>query len=247
MNKEPVAYFESTDEVFKLLADVSVYHVSARKKHYELLNLLKLKGVAFNDTRKYLLNRAAEVGLWERGMRESECSKRAWYVTMQNFVAWQRRNFSDYGVIMGVKTVKSAGENRKLLKTIKTRKLDKDGNIVEQKIVETSKTLRETVEEAKAKAKAKATKEATVFNKEATEPINRPVIETLTSIQISQIVFQHIDILAERAESLGAGKEWNALMTKMGLMDELLDLDSEEVTEEMLPVTDTPEAVVSAN
>lgn len=57
--------------------------------------------------------------------------------------------------------------------------------------------------------------------------INRPLEECLTVVQVQTIIFKNLSILGKKASELGAGDEFNLLMEKMGLIDEMLDLSGD--------------------
>jgi hypothetical protein len=63
--------------------------------------------------------------------------------------------------------------------------------------------------------------------------IFKNVEESLTTLQIQQIVFQNLELLGQKAVELGAGQEWNDLMIAMGLEGEVIAfIPAEGVLEE---------------
>jgi len=234
MYENNLNYFESHDQFFGILSQVSSFHVSARKLHGELLVKLHKQGVAFKDCRKFLLNRAAESGLWERGMRIEECKKRSWYVSMQNFLNWKDRHYSDYGVQKDLSLLysrnKIKGEDfaKTVVKATKTRKKNANGEVLEEKeiVTETTETVREKVERIKAEAKAKAE-----------SLLNKPVIEGLSTIQIQTVILSNLSILGKIAIEKGASEQFNAFMAALGQFDEMVQVDDPTVlaeTEQMI-------------
>jgi len=112
-NNAPIVIFESSDSLFGLLADASRMYVSARKLNIQLLARLRAKGVAFKDIEKFMLNRATEVGLWRAGIRESEVTGKAWYVSLAKFLKFANTTYSDYDVLKGIKQLKHTADPKK--------------------------------------------------------------------------------------------------------------------------------------
>lgn len=218
---EQVAYFESNDDVFKYLSQASQLYVSARKKHIELMAQLRGRKVAFKDIRPYLLNRAAEIGLLERGMRESECKGRAWYVSLTNFMSFVKK-YSDYGIVKC--DIKNASKGKDKVVTTKTKviKKDKDGNILSVSEKEVQGTVGERIEAMKAQ---KAQEDAA--------RLLEPIEKGLSEAETWAIIARNLHLLGKFCEEKHATKQFNDLMESLGFYEEMIEIDDVVVAEQL--------------
>lgn len=252
MAREYVRFFapESSEE-FKLLCSIADIHKTARQKHIDLLRVCAGKGVAFKDIRAHLLNEAKRSGLWDGGKPEHCVVDRAWYVAVANFVVWTKKHFTDYNTPreqVRVNKVPAPLPPRELI--IRRQEIPAAGPTITQPTVSQPAVTVPPVPATKKKQESSKTtveKQSEVFNtadtklempvKKAdevgkkTESLIDPVNFGLTKVQMQQIIFCNLGLLAEQAKRLGAGTEWNLLMDAMGLDHECIDLSDELIPE----------------
>lgn len=97
------------NEYMGILADVSQLHRTSRQKYLELFRLLQKKGVKFEHIRSFLINEAKRCHLHRKCIYNPETSKMRyktqaelrkgkveWFVQLENFHKWVKRNYLSY-------------------------------------------------------------------------------------------------------------------------------------------------------
>lgn len=208
---------------FTILSALAGIHKTAREKNLELFELVKSKGVQFNQIKRHLHNEAKRIGLWNGSFKESYYQHKAWYVQVENFSKWVSTNYTSYDNAK-VKETKAIKDTKSARQIVVRKEVVIPKGFASNLSNPAAPTKGDIGVEHKAPSSNPEGRTDAITNT-ASNPASSlvaPVVQELSVIQIQQIVFQNLDVLAERAKALDATVEWNALMSKMGLEENLI-------------------------
>lgn len=216
----------------KLLSESSSLYVSLKQKRLELLQYLKKIGVKFVHIENHLTNQAKKAGLWPPGAKAIHVSRYEWFVQMGRFVSWANRNFKDYGV--PVEAPKPKAKKPKEIVVRRESKKQQEPTAPATLPPKVAPSNIPAIESQSTLHVASSTphdrEDAIVLGNQPTlaaptSGIFDKLVESLTPLQISTIVFQNLGILGAKALELGAGEEFNLLMEAMGLIHEMVPVE----------------------
>ena len=226
----PAGRFELTapNKYWSQLQEAASYHVSVRDKYTAILEQLKEDHVKFKDIKSYLLNRAKECGLYRKNHWSdkercmvyppvSTLSMFSWYVTLTNFTQWIHYNWKEYDVPV-IRLPKSNNAPKKVV--VEIRKSSTPAK-TESKPSVTPEPIKSTLD-ASGRPPAIVT-DVTLPQTEQNKLTNLEVDAGLSKAQIQAIIVRNWYLLADICEAKGATKEFNALMIKLGIPEEVID------------------------